>query len=386
MIKNVPTDNPEFSLWWGYIDETYDPGILPELMGRALKKRWYTLLQYNDSRWLPELREAVSRFVWQQYSLPAWPEDIIITNWSTASIDLVTRAILGWKYDAVAFEPIYDTALEILKINSRQLETVDYYPKTGDFSWDVLEEKLARESVQLLYLNPHFHNPTWCTLSLNQKRKILDLCVKYNVQILEDDPYWLYDFSGKSGNELAQSSLRNLDHEGHTVTYVNSFSKIFFPWIRLGYMVGPRQTLDAVSHIQKYTTSSANLLMQWTIIEALEAWKIHHTIEHYKNALAMKYSQTQAALAREWLNDFFDFTEWNGGFFIWWQTKEWLQINTDDLLSVTQTHGTSFIPWSKYFTSPDNQHLRLSYGQIKSENLEEAVGRFGKSVKSYLQT
>lgn len=332
---------------------------------------------------LPELRDSVSLFVREKYAISATPGEIVITNWSTASIDLVGRAILQWKYDSVALEPIYDTALESLKINSKTPHTVPYSFEDGTFSFEKLEEILSRQDTRLMYVNPNFHNPTGFTLSQEQKTQILALCIKHGVQIIEDDPYGLYDFSEEDPG-LAKNSMRNLDTDGGTVTYLNSFSKIFFPGVRLGYMIWPKKTLEAVNHIQKYTTSSANLLMQWTIIEGLESRVIHSAADHYRAVLAHKYEQTQQALAREWMTDVIDFTQWKWGFFIWWRVKDGVKMNTDDLLPITQARGTTFVPWSKYFTTPDARHLRLSYGQILSERVDEAVNRFAKSVRSFL--
>lgn len=383
MPKNVPTNDPEYSLWWGYIDETYSPEVLPDLMKKALEKRWFWILQYNDSFGLPDLRDRVSLFVREKYAISATSGEIIITNWSTASIDLIGRTILQWKYDSVVLEPIYDTALASLKLNSRALHTIPYSFEDGTFSFAKLEEILSHPDVRLMYVNPNFHNPTGSTLSQGQKTQILDLCFKYGVQIIEDDPYALYDFSGQNP-DLAKDSMRNLDSVGNTVIYLNSFSKIFFPGIRLGYMIWPQKILEMVSHIQKYSTSSANLLMQWLIIEGLESHLVHSAADHYKSVLAHKYEQTQQALTREWMRDVIDFTQWRWGFFIWWRIKNGVKINTDDLLPVTQAHGTTFIPWSKYFVKTDTRHLRLSYWQIHSERVDEAISRFAKSVKLFL--
>lgn len=384
MKKNVPFSDDILSLGWWFIDETYNPWIISELTTKAIKKKWYQILQYNDSLWLLELREHGRIFLqWKFWISNIGLDEIMVTNWATAWIDLVWRHILQWKYDSIALTPIYDTALESLKRNSRNVIPVELGIFEADESfilnWNKLEDIMKKSDVKLIYINTNFQNPTGIVFDEETKKKIYELSKANWVTVLEDDPYKLYNFD----NHEIGENIVNMDEWKEQVIYLNSISKVFYPWLRIGFLVGNKTVIRDISELQKYSTSSPNLIMQWVSIEAFERWEIDLSISYYMREISEKFRIITLALQEKdliWLDSPIEFSKSKGGFYLWWKFKK--EINTDELSKKALQFWVSFVPWSIYGIDwqYDNS-FRMAYAQIEKQRIEEAVSRFDNIVK-----
>ncbi len=83
-------------------------------------------------------------------------------------------------------------------------------------------------------------------------------------------------------------NIINLDKEKNNVIYLNSISKVFFPWLRIWFLVWNKKIVKWISELQKYSTSSANLIMQWATIEALKNWEIEKSTKYYQISIGKK--------------------------------------------------------------------------------------------------
>jgi 2-aminoadipate transaminase len=378
--KNVPLNKNILSLWWWYIDETYNYDCIIKYTKEALSSFWYNILQYNISYWLEELRKEAVIFLKKYFLKKDFSyENIMITNWATAGIDLIWRYILKWKYDSVVFSPIYDTALESLKINSKKVYSIDInlLQKWNLFDIKRLEKILSKEDVKLLYVNPNFQNPTWLIFDEVSKKVIYNLCKKHNVIILEDDPYKIYNFDWL---DLWQNLIER-DLKFKHVIYLNSLSKVFFPWIRIWFILANTKYLTWISEIQKYTTSSPNVIMQWVAIKALQNWEIDKSIYHYFNSVKEKRNKIQKFFKNNWLldeNSAINFINSKWWFYFWWKFKD-NKIDTKESLKIAYNMGISYIPWIIYFKNENIKNtFRLAYAQISIDDIDEALIRFLK--------
>ena len=228
MQKNVPLSKEILSLWWWYIDETYNPWIIKDLVNKTISERGYEILQYNDCLWLPELRKYWKQFLEEKFWIQNIADDeIMVTNWATAWIDLASRYILEqWKYNSIILSPIYDTALESLKRNSKDVISIPLNlfdtENNNIIDWQKLEEAMLDCNTRLIYINTTFQNPTWILLDEKTKEKIYELAKKYWIIVLEDDPYKLYNFS----NSELWENIINMDKQKNNVIYINSISKV----------------------------------------------------------------------------------------------------------------------------------------------------------------
>lgn len=384
MQKNVPLSKEILSLWWWYIDETYNPWIVIELVNKAISKRGYEVLQYNDCLWLPELKKYWKQFLEENFWIQNIEDDeIIITNGATAWIDLVWRYILEqWKYNSIALSPIYDTALESLKRNSKDVISIPlnlFNNSNNLLDWQQLEEAMKDENTKIIYINPNFQNPTWIFLDQETKKRLYILAKKYWVTILEDDPYKLYNFS----NSELWENIINMDNKKENVIYLNSISKVFYPWLRIWFLVWNSKIVKWISELQKYSTSSPNLIMQWASIEAFKSWEIDKSLAHYMIEIWEKSNFILSTLEQIWLlwkNSPIEFSNSKWGFYLWGRFKD--KRNTDELVKKSLQYWVSFVPWSIYWKNSEyNDSFRIAYAQIEKTKIIEAISRFNELVK-----
>lgn len=383
MKKNIPLTNEVISLWWGFIDESYNPQIITELVAETISKRWYGILQYNDCLWLPELRKYGIDFLKEKFGIGKINHDeIMIINGATAGIDLVTRYILQGKYNAIALTPTYDTALETLKTNAKEVLPFKLWIFNNEDlipDWEEFQELMKQEDTKLIYVNTNFQNPTGVIFDKKTKEKIYNLAEKYWVIILEDDPYKLYNFDKHD----LWDNIINLDLEKKNVIYLNSISKVFYPGMRIGFLVWNKDVVHDISELQKYSTSSPNLIMQWASIEAFKRGEIDKTITHYIQEVTQKSQIIYSELEKYWLiwdSSPIEFSKSKWGFYLWGKFKD--EKNTDELVKQALNYGVSFVPGSIYWIDKEyNDSFRMAYAQIDKNNIPEAIKRFDSLVR-----
>ncbi|MDD2907034.1 MAG: PLP-dependent aminotransferase family protein [Candidatus Gracilibacteria bacterium] len=384
MQKNVPLSKDIISLGWGYIDETYNPGIIKELVNKTISERGYEVLQYNDCLGLTELRKYGKKFLEEKFGIKNIADDeIMITNGATAGIDLASRYILEQgKYNSIVLSPIYDTALESLKRNSKDVISIplNFFDNSNNLlDWQKLEEAMKDENTKLIYINPNFQNPTGIILDQETKEKLYELAKKYGIIVLEDDPYKLYNFSN---SELGENII-NSDRKKENVIYLNSISKVFYPGLRIGFLVGNPRIVKGISELQKYSTSNPNLIMQGVSIEAFKSGEIDKSLAHYMIEIGEKSNIILSELKHVGLlgdNSSIEFSNSKGGFYLWGRFKD--GRNTDELVKKALQYGVSFVPGSIYGKDSEyNDSFRIAYAQIDKTKIIEAVSRLNKLVK-----
>lgn len=368
---------------WGFIDESYNPSVITQLLELAIQSKGYQLLQYNTDQGIKELRHIVSDFLIDKFAIKnITAENICITNGAIAGLDLIARYLLHNEYDSVYFEPLYDTAIESLKINSRRVFGIElniFSPEIiSSEIWDQVEQVLSMPKTKLFYIVPNFQNPTGITFRQEDRIKILELCRKYNVYVVEDDPYKLYNFESV---QLPENFI-NCDIQKENTIYLNSISKLFFPGIRIGFVIGNKDIIDGISKIQKYTTSSSNLLMQGIAIEAIKKGVVMESFHHYFSQIKTKRQMMLLELAEKGLGNLLDYTIPQGGFYIWCRIKD-QYFDTQNNLVNAKSNGVSYVPGAIYFTKGNKiNYLRLAYSQIDIKKISEAVKRLKETFET----
>lgn len=139
-----------------------------------------------------------------------------------------------------------------------------------------------------------------------------------------------------------------------------------------------------VSELQKYSTSSPNLIMQWAPIEAFKSGEIDKSLAHYIREIWEKSNIIISALEQSWLlseNSPIDFSDSKWWFYLWGKFKDWR--NTDKLSKQALQYWVSFLPWSIYWKESEfNDSFRMAFAQIDKKNIVEAISRFNELIKN----
>lgn len=193
------------------------------------------MLTVNDvSGGIVSLRETIQKQL-QDSQVFTKPENIFVTTGSQQSISiLVNNELPNRKAKILVEQPTCSEILNALKICNAI--TIGIERNSDGINLDELENIFKNENIKFFYTMPRFHNPTGYSFSSEQKKKILKLAQKYNVYIVEDDCFAEIDLDKKVDPMFSDNSSR--------VIYIKSYSKILFPWLRLGIIVFPSELAD----------------------------------------------------------------------------------------------------------------------------------------------
>ena len=320
---------------------------------------------YGTSIGYPPLRSWIA----EKHELP--PEQVIVTNGSMQA-DAFLFELLVDEGDLVVVEaPTYDRTLLSLRKRGADILAIPLQ----DDGIDVAALASALEAgarPKLAHIIPTFQNPAGYTLSLDKRRRLLELAEQYDFVIFEDDPYIELRFEGER-----LPTMLSLDSSDHVV-YASSFSKTVCPGIRVGYLAGPAETIAAVQKIATETYISPNMVAESIVNEFCRSGAIDNSIETVKAALRDRVQRLSAALESQ-LPDA-KFTAPDGGYFLWVDLPD--GVDVDALSAAAQDRGVVFVKGTDFLLEGGQNSLRLAYSGVTPDEIDEGVKRLAEAYNS----
>jgi 2-aminoadipate transaminase len=329
-------------------------------------------LQYSSSEGIASTREALAdRLALTDGRRPADGE-LMLTSGGIDAITLIAKSMLDPGDVMVVEEPSFLGAVSGFKAFDPVLRGV---PLDADGLDVDAFELLLRElpaPPKLVYTIPDFQNPSGRTMSVDRRAALVELCRRHGVLIVEDVAYSQLGF-----DDAPRPSLWSLGPD--VVVQIGTFSKVFFPGVRLGWAVGPAAIIGQLSIGKQNSDQCAGALGQRMLEEYLRGG---HLDEHLPLARAL-YRRRAAALTGALERHFDGLATWTvprGGFFSWLRVPG---VDTMALAAVARESKVAFVPGAGFFASGrDNEHLRLSYSRISESDIEEGVVRLAAAVET----
>ena len=234
---------------------------------------------YTTPKGLKELRIEISKFLYRIWNYEVDYNNMLITTGSQQSINIISSSLIN-DGDVVFMEqPTYFGAIEVLKKRNIKLIGIDL--QEDGFNLVELEQKIIKYSPKLIYVVPTFNNPTGYSWTNKSRKKFLQIINKYNILVLEDDPYSLINFSRSE-----YKSLYNLN-KGRNIIYLGTFSKLISPSINVGYVL-----FDKINLLYSYKKSfdlCTSAFFQYVVLDYLRNNRLEKIIDKkivvYKKAL-----------------------------------------------------------------------------------------------------
>jgi DNA-binding transcriptional MocR family regulator len=320
---------------------------------------------YGTAIGYPPLREWIAG----RHDLP--PEQVIVTNGSMQA-DAFLFELLVEPGDLVIVEaPSYDRTL--LSLKNRGAEILAIPLEEDGIDVEALASALeAGARPKLAHIIPTFQNPAGYTLSLDKRRRLLELAREYDFVIFEDDPYIELRFEGER-----LPTMLSLDEEDRVV-YASSFSKTVCPGIRVGYLAGPVEVISAVQKLATETYISPSMVSESIVNEFCRSGAIDRSIATVKEALRERLARLTGALERE-LPDA-KFTAPDGGYFLWVDLPDGADV--DALAAAAQDRDVVFVKGSDFLLKGGQSSLRLAYSGVTPEQIDEGVTRLADAYRS----
>ena len=213
--------------------ESFPVAEMQEIANRIFNEEAGVAFQYGITEGYPRLRKLLRARLAEKFGMTNENDELLVVSGGQQGIDLATKVLCNEGDVIVSENPAFIGALNTFRSYAAVLKGVDVLEDGMDL--DALEAAFRdNKNVKMLYTIPSFQNPLGTCTSLEKRRAIYDLCVKYGVVILEDNPYGELRFDGED-----IPTIKSMDTEG-IVIYVGSFSKILAPGVRVGWTIAPK--------------------------------------------------------------------------------------------------------------------------------------------------
>lgn len=240
--------------------ELYPEETLQNILGRIIEECGLTVLLHTPTEGHYPLRESISRLLGKR-NITVSPEETLVLAGSQQGLDLAARAFIDSGDTIIVEEPSFFCALQAFKAAGARLIGVP--ADENGMRVDLLESLFARYKPKFIYTMPTFQNPSGVVMDLERRHQLLELAYRYQVPILEDDPYGELRYEGEP-----LPSLKALDRFGY-VMYLSTFSKILFPGLRLGWIAALRPVIRQFTLIKQMTDLHSNSLSQYLLDSVL---------------------------------------------------------------------------------------------------------------------
>jgi len=341
----------------------------------VLERHGREALQYSTTEGHPPLRQAIADRLNGTADTHLSGQEVIITTGSQQGLDLCAKLFLD-EGDAVLCEsPTYIGAISAFRVfRPRWVEV-----PTDDEGMiaDALEERLAHTGrVKLVYVVPDFQNPSGRTWSLERRRGLLAAAARHGVPVVEDSPYRELRFEGES-----VPSLKALDPDGLVIS-LGTFSKIFCPGLRLGWLAAARPVLEKCVILKQGADLHTATLAQMEAAAYMGRIDLDAAIGRIRGAYRSRRDAMVAALA-EHMPPGCRFTRPSGGLFLWGELPP--RVNARDLLEKCLARDVAFVPGGAFF--PNGGHgntLRLNFSNMPEERIAEGVRRLAMAIREIM--
>lgn len=260
---------------------------------------------YTSPKGLKELRIEISKFLYRIWNYKINYNDMLITTGSQQSINIISSSLIKDEDVVLIEQPTYFGALEVFKKKNVKLVGIDINEDGLDLK--ELEKKIIKYSPKLIYVVPTFNNPTGYSWSNKKRREFLKIINKYNILVLEDDPYSLINFT-----KTNYKSLYNLN-KGKNIIYLGTFSKLISPSINVGYIISDK--VDLLFSYKKAFDLCTNAFSQYIVLNYLKnnilEKVVNDKIVLYKKALKISIKK----LTEDYNEEVVFFSKMKGGLF-----------------------------------------------------------------------
>lgn len=326
-------------------------------------------LKYGDARGDEKLRITLSQYLSETRGMNISKDNILITRGSQMGIYMILNVLLNKNDVVVVGHSSYDSADWSIEHLGGRLIRIGVDDCGLDI--DALESLLKTTKVSVVYITPHHHYPTTVTLSAERRIQLLELALKYNFAIIEDD--YDYDFHYSSSPLLPLASLNHHEH----VIYIGSFSKIFAPAIRIGYVVSSRRIIDELSKIRGIIDRQGDPVMEHVLALAIESGELQR---HLKKTLKIYLLRRNliCRLLTEKLGDHIKFKVPEGGMAVWVKLRDGLKPDAGSLVVECLKKGL-YLNVNHEFINNLNA-MRLGFASIDEEEINTAIDILAKAL------
>jgi GntR family transcriptional regulator / MocR family aminotransferase len=319
-------------------------------------------LMYGGAQGTPLLRKTLAAFLCDTRGLSVTPENILITKGAQMGIYITSSMLLKPGEEVIAGTPGYVSA----NLTFQQLGARIHYVPVDEHGIDIdaIEKLCKKKTIKLVYVIPHHHNPTTVTLIPERRMRLLELALKYNFAIIEDD--YDYDFHYASKPIMPMASH---DRHGHVI-YIGTLTKTLAPAIRFGFMVAPEKFIQSATWLRKSIDTQGDSLMENAIAELYNDGTI---TRHIKKSVKLYKERRDhfCNLLQDELGEAISFKIPDGGMSVW---TKFVNRDLKTISSKAFTKGLIVKDGTTYDIEKIKYNaVRLGFASLNFKEQEKAV-------------
>lgn len=275
---------------------------------------------YTTPKGLKELRIEIGTFLHRLWGYNINYKNMLITSGSQQSINLISNSLINEGDTIFVEQPTYFGALDVFKKKNIKLVGIDLYE--DGLNLEMLEKEIIKHPPKLIYVTPTFNNPTGYAWTNKNRKGFLHIINKYNILVLEDDPYSLINFTNHKYNSLYK--LNN----GKNIIYLGTFSKLISPSVNVGYIISDEKYIDKIYFSKKIFDLCTSAFLQYVVLDYLK----HNNLEEIISDKVIIYKkfldESIKELNKSYKNQIDYFSNPKGGLFLLVKFKD--RINEDE--------------------------------------------------------
>ncbi len=372
------TERPEIISFAGGLPapEMFPIEAIKEANIKVLEENGRKALQYSTTEGYTPLRKWISNRMNNTLNTNFEYDNILITHGSQQGLDFLGKVFLN-KDDVVLCEsPTYLAAISAFKAYECKFIEVPTDEK-GMIPEELDKILKSTKNVKLIYTIPTFQNPTGITWTLERRQGIAETASKYNVIVIEDNPYGELRFNGEN-----LPSLKSFDKIGNVIC-LGTFSKIFCPGYRIAWVAADKEIIEKLVIIKQSSDLQCNTIAQMDIAKYLELNDIDAHIEKIR-ALYKKRCDLAVKTMKEEFPKEVSFNIPDGGLFTWVKLPE--NINARELLEKCLKKNVAFVPGGPFFPNGGKEnYFRINYSNMPEERIIEGLKIMGSILKDEIK-
>ena len=364
-VRSLASASPDASLFPG--DEFW------AAIG-SLKDDAASMASYGPSQGDPQLRVELAEWLRGRGFAPS-PDEILITAGAAQGLSLVAQALARPGDTVIVERPTYLGILHTLRMQGIEPLSVpldDEGPRL-----ELLERLIVQQRPRFFYTVPSFQNPTGMNMSAARRSELVTLCRRHGVLVVEDDLYGRLAYDAPP-----PPALKSLD-QADLVVHIGSFSKIFMPGLRIGYVVAPPLLHERLLSLRRAADLCSPTILQRALVEFMRSGGLKRHLRRVLPVYKSRRDRCMSALRRHMPREV-EWTRPKGGFCTWLTLPE--RYPFDDLQQAMLEHGWAFAPGEAFLTEAESQyHLRLCFGNQDADVTRTGVELLGRLIQERME-
>ncbi len=338
-----------------------------------LREEAQTALQYSTTEGHRALREYLAENH-SKYGIPHGPDNILVTTGSQQALDLIGKIFIDPGSAVVTGRPTYLGAIQAWRAYQAEFLTIPLDDQ--GMRVDLLEAVVKERTPRFIYILPNFHNPAGTTVPEERRRLLVEIARKYDLIILEDDPYGALRFEGDDIPPIAALAPER-------TIYLGTFSKTLTPGLRIGWIVAPVEIIRRLVQAKQGADLHSSTFDQMIANDVAQRGILKAHIKNIRRIYRERRDTMLDALEEFWPNGCC-WTRPQGGLFLWAQVPE--PVDTLAFFQKAVAKKVAYVPGVNFYPYADGgfNAMRLNFSNSRPEQIVEGIRRIGEALKEEL--